>query len=53
MICGHLGDLEKAQALFAQYYLNAVHAYQREKAHGKQVYLQRGAGNLPRAEHHG
>lgn len=41
MICGHLGDLEKAQALFAQYYLNAVHAYQREKAHGKQVYLQK------------
>ena len=42
MICGYLGDLEKAQALFAQYYLNAVHAYQREKAHGKQVYLQKG-----------
>lgn len=41
MICGHLGDLEKAQALFAQYYLNAVHIYQREKAHGKQVYLQK------------
>lgn len=41
MIYGHLGDLEKAQALFAQYYLNAVHAYQREKAHGKQAYLQK------------
>ena len=42
MICGHLGDLEKAQALFAQYYVNAVHAYQHEKARGKQIYLQKG-----------
>lgn len=42
MICGHLGDLEKAQALFAQYYMNAVRAYQHDKVHGKQVYLQKG-----------
>ena len=42
MIYGHLGELEKAQALFAQYYLNAVRTYQHDKVHGKQIYLQKG-----------
>jgi len=57
MICGHLGDLEKAQALFAQYYpilyerCACIPARQSPWQAG--LFAKRGAGGLPRAEHHG
>lgn len=42
MIYGHLGDIEKAKHLFAQYYQSAVEAYYDQVTNGRRVYLKKG-----------